>query len=200
MLCFWDPRHFLALHALGRERLVSGLSLRPHARKMFVRYGTKPDPTEKRLRILDMRNPIALFATGTLVSLNSSFAVANKADRSGGACLRPSEIRDLRAPADLMSLLVQDNARKVYRVRLDGPCYFLSERLAVRFVDFAQNCLAYLTCGDGASKASTLAKPRVARSNASSTSTRVRERLARIRLANRLLHPQPAPRESKGGA
>jgi hypothetical protein len=166
---------------------------------MFVRYGTKPDPTEKRLRISDMRNPIALFATGTLVSLNSSFAVANKADRSGGACLRPSEIRDLRAPADLMSLLVQDNARKVYRVRLDGPCYFLSERLAVRFVDFAQNCLAYLTCGDGASKASTLAKPRVAKSKASSTSTRVRQcRLARIRLANQLLHTSQHARRLPG--
>ncbi len=99
-----------------------------------------------------MKKHIALFALGFLVSMNSSFAIANEFGRSTDACLRRSEIRDLRTASDFQSLIVQDSARKIYRVRLDGPCYFLSQKLAVRFVDFAQNRLACLERGDGITK------------------------------------------------
>ena len=75
-----------------------------------------------------------------------AIAQPTKADRP---CLRRADIRDVRTALDNHSLFVQDNARKLFTVRLTTTCHFLSQHLAIRFVDFAKSRLACLEPGDG---------------------------------------------------
>ena len=89
-----------------------------------------------------------------VVALAASSPALAQVSRPAMPCLHRSEIRDIRTAPDNKSIFVQDNTRKFYAVKLTSACHFLSERLAIQFVSFAQTRLACLEPGDGIAKVS----------------------------------------------
>ena len=103
------------------------------------------------IRISDMNKALAACSFSVAAIAPSSVALA-QTPIAPMPCLHRSEIRDIRTAPDNRSLFVQDNARKVYVVKFASACHFLSQRLAIRFVSFAQTPLACLERGDGIAK------------------------------------------------
>jgi hypothetical protein len=105
------------------------------------------DPRTGLGRTYYMKKPIALLALLGIAA--ASPALARSSTFGTSACLHRSEIYDVRAFEGNMSLLVTDNARKLYKVTFHSKCYALNTHTAIRFVELDNTRLACLERGDG---------------------------------------------------